>query len=303
MTDFPALEAAAAAWIAALRDEGISGRVLSRLSNGLRAELLDGSASCRVNLHSSDARGFSVVYAGGSRELAAAASGIGRLSGAGRPLPSRPWIGSDEAGKGDYFGPLVVSAVCLDRVAARRLSGMGVVDSKRLEDSDMVELAPSIMEISAAYSVVALGPREYNSAFDRARASGRNSLDMLAVMHARAITDVAERCPDPEVVVVDKFGPEKRIGPLLPKGLPLDLRVRGESDPAVAAASILARCEYMRQLRALSDTIGVALPAGSSSGADDTGRRAVAIHGSAILLEIAKYHFCNTKKILPIFTT
>jgi len=58
--------------------------------------------------------------------------------------PHSKWIGSDESGKGDYFGPLVVAGVVVDDTIVPLLVELGVKDSKRLSDNSVKELAARI---------------------------------------------------------------------------------------------------------------------------------------------------------------
>src|SRR5213078_3647606 len=61
------------------------------------------------------------------------------------PEMFEPHFGVDESGKGDFFGPLVIAGVYVDREIARRLLDAGVQDSKRIgSDARIGSLTPII---------------------------------------------------------------------------------------------------------------------------------------------------------------
>jgi len=285
------LESATADWASALAVRGFLVSIVRVLSNGLQAEVSDTGRTCRVNLYHSRGRGFSVVYAGGDRGL------FGDLtphSGSGLPAG-----GSDEAGKGDYFGPLVVAAVSLDPDSSARLAAAGLADSKTLDDRKISSLEEAILSETSCFAVSVKQPSEYNALME-SMSGGRNSLDILAGMHADAISRMLGACgaTKPSVIVVDRFCAPSRIEHLLPAGFRYDFRVRGESEPAVAAASVLARASYMRSLRELAGEIGIGLKPGAGADIDRIGAAAVRKWGPGILDRTAKKHFANTGRIL-----
>lgn len=209
--------------------------------------------------------------------------------------PESRWIGSDEAGKGDYFGPLVIAAVLVDAETAQHLQRQGVKDSKTLAKSSLSRLADAVRG-QCVHSVVAIGPLRYNELHDRMHNLNR----LLAWGHSRAIENVLST-QDCDYALADQFGDEKFIvNALLEKGKRLEIRqrVRAEDDPAVAAASILARAEFVSRLQALSDKYGIALPKGASPEVTRAARQFVARHGSKMLREVAKVHFKTTKTVL-----
>jgi len=295
VTDYGPIEEAASRWVADLSARGMSAIVTGRLANGLRAEIRSGSSSCRVNLFLSVRRGFSVIYSGGDKSLAEAAA----ISADGtQDCVEGLSAGMDEAGKGDYFGPLVAAAVCLDPSRAAELRRLGVVDSKLLDDRRIAVLARIVRERAAGFRVEALDPADYNDAFDAERISGRNSLDILASLHGRALGELVRRLGAPARTILDRFCRPERIEPYLPSGVLVEMRTGAESFTPVAAASILARDEYSRRLADLGRALGVNLPAGSSAAADEAGRRLVRRHGEGVLKLCAKVHFRNTGRIL-----
>jgi len=208
---------------------------------------------------------------------------------------SARWIGSDEAGKGDYFGPLVVAAVLVDNATARSLKELGTRDSKTLSDKSVTELASRI-EKQCLYSVVAVGPEKYNELYSKIGNLNR----LLAWGHSRAIENILERetC---HYALADQFGDENfLIGALMEKGKRIEVKqeTRAESDPGVAAASILARAEFLRRLAMLSAKYEMHFPKGASPAVIDAGKAFVKTYGRERLKEVAKLHFKTTKSVL-----
>lgn len=206
------------------------------------------------------------------------------------------WIGVDESGKGDYFGPLVIAAVCVDTETASMLRGSGIRDSKTLSDRKIAEMAPEIEGLCRT-GVVAIGPAKYNELY----AKFKNLNKLLGWGHARAIENLLEAGCPASMALSDQFGDERFIkDALLRKGrlIRLEQRHRAEEDVAVAAASILARAEFVRRLEKLSAEAGLTLPKGASNLVDAAARRLVKDRGAAALPAFAKVHFKTTAKIL-----
>jgi len=206
------------------------------------------------------------------------------------PGGERTTIGSDECGKGDYFGPLVVAAVRLEPDESRRVRESGVRDSKTLSDESALRLGGAL-RAKFPHAIARLGPEEYNRLHNR---PGQLNL-MLADLHAQAIGKLHQ----PGIrVVIDQFGPERLMRERL-SGLHLILEQhpRAEVVPSVGAASVIAREEFLIALRELSDRYAVDLHKGAGEPADKAARRFVALHGRAALGNVAKLHFKNTQRI------
>lgn len=201
-------------------------------------------------------------------------------------------IGVDESGKGDYFGPLVIAACYVGPEHLAELDG--VKDSKKLTDKDALRLSDQIRR-TCPHSIVAIGPTKYNELY----AKMRNLNRLLSWGHAQAIQNVAEQQPC-DLAISDQFGDPGYIRTLLKqKGVELKLEamVRAESDLAVAAASILARAEFLRRLKRLGEEFGMELPKGATN-VIDPAKRFVAKHGEGALGNVAKLHFKTTDKVL-----
>lgn len=208
--------------------------------------------------------------------------------------PEHPlWAGSDESGKGDLFGPLVVASVVLTKEQAKAIAALGVKDSKQIADGQINALANHIKAIATDYEVIALLPASYNRLYDVMRAEGKNLNDLLAWCHAKALSDLLARRPFP-FAVIDRFSVRDLISRRV-KGAPADFTLlqipKGERDPAVAAASVLARERYLAEMAQLSCLAGVALPKGASADVRDCAGLLLRRLGPEALKQYVKWHF------------
>ncbi|HVP35504.1 MAG TPA: ribonuclease HIII [Terriglobales bacterium] len=207
------------------------------------------------------------------------------------------WIGTDESGKGDYFGPLVVAGVYLEDNLLPQLRQLNVRDSKKISDSVIKDLDFRLRSI-CRYSVVVIGPEKYNLLYSRMKNLNR----ILAWGHARVIENILLQV-DAARALSDQFGDEMYIKNALMKlgkKIRLEQRPGAESDLAVAAASILARAEFLNRMDALSRECGIILPKGASPQAEEVARKLVEKLGKENLEKYVKMHFRNTAKVLSL---
>ena len=213
-------------------------------------------------------------------------------------FPAEPGrIGTDESGKGDFFGPLVVAAFFMPEGQEGALRALGVKDSKRTSDARCREIA-DVLKAGYVHSVVSVGPEKYNALYEKLRNLNR----LLAWAHARAIENILERVPAGKAVT-DQFGDERFVREaLLKKGRAIDLvqMPRAEEDTAVAAASILARAEFLTRLHFLAKDIGADLPKGASAIVEAAAVKLVREKGPDILNKVAKTHFKTTARVLAL---
>ncbi|MCJ7580483.1 MAG: ribonuclease HIII [Candidatus Aminicenantes bacterium] len=203
-------------------------------------------------------------------------------------------IGTDESGKGDYFGPLVVAGVFVPDDQKDALLELGVKDSKRVTDKRAQKLSEIIKE-GYKHSLVVIGPEKYNELYEKFK----NLNKLLAWAHSRAIENLLEEVSC-SLVITDQFGDERFVtNALMTKGKNVELiqMHRAEEDMAVAAASILARAEFLRRMSLLSQEFGVEIPRGSSPRSEEMGIELVKTHGPEILKKTAKIHFKLTQRI------
>ena len=115
------------------------------------------------------------------------------------------WIGTDEAGKGDYFGPLVVAAVYVDADCRETLADLGITDGKTLSNRRIRDLA-ELMHTRYERHIVVVErmPNEYNALYKEFRRRGQNLNHFLASLHAEAIHTLATRV-GAKHVLVDSF--------------------------------------------------------------------------------------------------
>jgi len=215
------------------------------------------------------------------------------------PGQFEPHFGIDESGKGDFFGPLVIAGVFTDAKVARGLIDAGIMDSKRISSARRIRtLAALIRETPGCHwEMVSLGPERYNEMQTRFR----NLNHMLAWGHARVIEKLHQARPSCPRALSDQFArPEILRNALKKQGITITLeqRTKGESDVAVAAASILARERFVDWMDKTSAAAGIELPLGASDAVVEAGRRIVEVHGTDALARVAKMHFRTAKLVL-----
>ena len=219
-----------------------------------------------------------------------------------QPEMFQPHIGVDESGKGDFFGPLVIAGVYVDATSAKSLQAAGVQDSKAISsDKRIRDLAEVIRNTPRAlHDIVSIGPERYNEVYQKAGNLNR----LLAWGHARVIENLLERQPDCPRALSDQFAHESVLKrALLAKGktIKLDQRTKGESDIAVAAASILARERFINWLEEASRRLGITLPRGASNKLiTDIGQQLTTQRGNDFLPKVGKMHFRNSYRILGL---
>lgn len=210
-------------------------------------------------------------------------------------LDKRARIGVDEAGKGDYFGPLCVAGVMADETTFPKLLKIGVRDSKTLSDDQVKKMAKEIVAAVPNY-IIRLRPQKYNELY----ASFKNLNSLLAWGHATVIEHLAAHTKAP-LAISDKFAHEKVLERALQKKnttIELEQRVRGEADIVVAAASIVARWAFLEGLEETGKHLNVHLPKGASRQVVTLAKKLVRDHGKEILNEIAKLHFKITLELV-----
>lgn len=210
-------------------------------------------------------------------------------------------IGSDEAGTGDYFGPITVGAVYVQKEQINLLKELGVKDSKNLTDDTIKSIAKDILALNIPYSLVILHNEKYN----RLQKKGWSQGKMKAMLHHSAIQHLQKkiRTDAPlDGILIDQFcEPSVYINHLKSeaKQLPENTYFMTKAESysiAVAAGSIIARTSFVNEMDKLSQKLGIELPKGASSKVDRTIAKIIQRHGEEILNSCAKVHFANTKK-------
>ncbi len=208
-----------------------------------------------------------------------------------------PRLGIDESGKGDFFGPLCVAGVYVNEKVIAAWKDVGIRDSKNISsDKRIFELAKLIRETPGCVTtVVPIG----NEAYNRLYAKMLSVNTLLAWGHARVIENLMGQKhrmnPPPVRAISDQFASDKAtVGKaIMSLGREIELvqRHKAEEDIAVAAASILARNEFVSRLAQLGKEFGMVFPKGASAAVDAVAKEFVAKQGAENLAKVAKTHF------------
>lgn len=214
------------------------------------------------------------------------------------PEMYQPHIGVDESGKGDYFGPLVIAGAYVDGNMARKLREHGVMDSKRISsDARIKAIATEMRRMPGMVSeVVVITPERYNELY----AQFGNLNKLLAWGHAKVIELLLEKVPDCPRAVSDQFADPRVLNQALQKrgrSITLEQRTKAESDPAVAAASILAREKFVSWLEDNGARVDAELPKGVSPAVKEAARKIFLRHGGGVLRSVVKMHFKTTAEV------
>ncbi len=210
------------------------------------------------------------------------------------PEMFEPHFGVDESGKGDFFGPLVIAGVYVDREISRELLEKGIMDSKRISSAARIKkLADIVRGVKGVrWEVISLKPETYNGLYVKFGNLNR----LLAWGHARVIGSLAEKVPSCPSALSDQFARKELLEGMLSREasaqhIELNQRTKGESDVAVAAASILAREAFVSWIERAGEAGGVELPLGAGENVVLAAREMKTMHGEAMLTKVAKMHF------------
>jgi len=210
--------------------------------------------------------------------------------------PAYPYVGTDESGKGDYFGPLVIAGVYLTPQAGKLLKTLGIRDSKELSDYQIKQLATEIKKMNEIiFDVVLISPEKYNRLYEKMGNLNR----LMGWAHARVIENLLGKC-DAGEVISDKFSNEKIIlDALQQRGRSINLQqvTKAEKFIAVAAASILARDAMVKWFNTHSKKYKLKIPKGSSLEVESTAKNILKKYGEEELNRLVKLHFKTSNKI------
>ncbi|WP_440896047.1 ribonuclease HIII [Amphibacillus sp. Q70] len=215
-------------------------------------------------------------------------------------LFTRSLIGSDEAGTGDYFGPITVTAAYVKSDQIALLKELGVRDSKNLSDQSIQNIAQQILLLDIPYSLMILHNPKYNQLQKKGWTQGK----MKTMLHDAAINNLLDKIsPEkPDGILIDQFSePHVYINHLkkekkqLPESTYFITKAESHSI-AVATASIIARASFVKEMKRLSKQVGLTLPKGASAKVDQAASYLIRKNSEAFLHNIAKVHFANTKK-------
>lgn len=214
------------------------------------------------------------------------------------PEMFEPHFGVDESGKGDFFGPLVIAGVYTNRDQARKLMDAGIMDSKRIGSVKRIHDLSSLIRavVGNRHKVVRWSPSKYNDLYGRYKNVNR----MLAAGHAAVIHDLSRRVPSCPRSLSDQFARPEMLEAAAKKHgvtIRIDQRTKGESDIAVAAASILARESFLDWMQKTSERCCIKLPLGAGGEVKVAGRKFIKEFGRERLDDVAKCHFKTTEEL------
>jgi ribonuclease HIII len=207
----------------------------------------------------------------------------------------KTYIGSDESGKGDVFGPLITTSFYVDEKVKLRLAQLGVRDSKDLTEKQITDIAKKIrVEFPQNIETVTLYPEKYNELYDKIK----NLNALLTWAHSKAISNLLEKhhCSN---VIVDKFSNRELNITYNSSDNKLDIlqTPKGERFIGVAAASIIARDTFNRWfIKMKKDYFD--FPKGASKNVEDTVKFFIRKNSSEEVKKVAKVHFKTVQKFL-----
>ena len=212
-------------------------------------------------------------------------------------------IGVDEAGKGDYFGPLVTAAAFVEEKNLEKLKGLGIMDSKKITDKKIAKIFDEIKD-SLLFDVSILMPEEFNLLYKQYQ----NINKLLASQHSLVIENLLTKLDslgrDCDYVLIDQFSknPMRVKGVLGVKGRDVEFRQMhgGEADIAVAMASIVARYHFVQSMDKLSEKWNIEFPKGATD-VVNVGKEFVAKYGVNNLTKVAKVNFKTTEQVVKLF--
>ena len=206
-------------------------------------------------------------------------------------------VGSDEVGTGDYYGPIVVTASYVSKENIPFLTELGVRDSKKLSDEQILKIVPKIIK-KIPYKTIMLSNKEYNEKYGK----NMNMNKIKAVLHNKVLSEMIMD-NDYDYIVVDQFESEKSYYNHLSESTNVVKNITfitkaEDKCLSVAVSSLISRYIFVKEMDKLGDKYGIFLPKGANYYVEDIGIKLVEKYGVDILKNIAKLNFSNTDRIL-----
>ena len=208
-------------------------------------------------------------------------------------------VGSDEVGTGDYFGPIVVSSTYVTKDDVAYLDSLGVMDSKKITDEKIMQIAPLIAK-RVKYKSMILNNTDYN----KFHSKDYNMNKIKAILHNKVLYQmIHEENPKYDYIIVDEFARENRYYEYIKDtpNIQKDITFMTKAEDkclSVACASIISRYLFLKEFDKLSDSLHLPLPKGAGTEVDKIGQEIVEKYGKEKLYEVAKLNFMNTERIL-----
>jgi len=203
----------------------------------------------------------------------------------------KEYIGSDESGKGDFFGPLIVCAFAFDNSIRDNLLKFNVKDSKELDDKEIIEIYNELRnKYNDRFEVIEIHPKKYNQLYEKIQ----NMNKILLWAHFKAINKLFKRF-NYKTVIIDKFASEKSFDDKIPLTKNLIIEEKAERFTGVAAASIIARAKLVHWFQKKSRELELKIPFGAAVSVSNFAKEIERRKGKDILSELIKLHFKNFK--------
>lgn len=286
-----------------LMQNGIFLKVIKEIPYGVQIFAEGQGIDGKVNIYYSDKKGFSVVknenndttqklfYCIQDRDIRKEVIAENNAKFVAH-------IGTDEAGKGDFFGPLITAGFFIDSLETENdLRKMGVCDSKKLNDTEISKIAKILWgKYKNNIAIMRPSVEKYNELYSKFK----NLNVLLGWSHAKVIEELKTRFPNIKLANVDKFAEKTLVSRYLTNftDLKIDAMVKGEDhDIAIAAASIIARSYFVGKMAELSEKFGMKIPLGANSHVKTAGKQFIEKHGSENLKFVAKLHFKTAQEL------
>jgi len=275
------------------------------INYGVQLKFSRGELEIPLNIYFSKKKGVSYVIGGSPKnllrwEMEQIVSSKQTIATHKKSMHNwKMWAGSDESGKGDFFGALVTASFIMTEKIQKDISTWGIQDSKKIKDSDIIKLAKRLYKNYRSHiEVLVLRPQKYNELYNKFREKNKKLNALLAWMHTRIILNLKEK-HNFEGAVVDKFSSDSNLISSLKdfKEIKLVHRIKAEEDSAVACASIIARYHFLQSIDELSEKYGIKFPKGASKKVISQGKIFAEKFSLERLNEVAKIHFVTYEKI------
>lgn len=206
-------------------------------------------------------------------------------------------VGSDEVGTGDYFGPIVVTASYVSKENVPFLTDLGVRDSKKMSDEQILKIVPKIIK-KIPYKTIMLSNSEYNQNYG----TNMNMNKIKAILHNKALGEVIKG-NSYDYIVVDQFESEKsyynhlKESTNVVKGITFITKAEDKC-LSVAVSSLISRYIFIKEIDKMGNKYGMFIPKGANYYVEDIGIKLVKKYGTSVLKDVAKLNFGNTQRIL-----
>lgn len=205
-------------------------------------------------------------------------------------------IGSDEVGKGDYFGPLIVCATYVDESTIKFCENLNIKDSKKITDSEILNLG-KILSKKVTFSLLKIDNMLYNNLWKQ----GLNVNEVLAKTHNKAILNLIKKINLSPIAIIDEFASLKNfkkylINDHIYENIKLETKAEGKY-LAVAISSILARYQFLNDIKEMSHVIGKKVPLGASAKVDQFAAELLTNMSEDEFKNYVKYSFKTTDKV------